>query len=252
MEVILTIDEVRGAIQKLKGEGERVTRRNVLAVTGGSMSTVHRMMSQIEDTEAKAAASSFGGISESLNRAIREEVDQNIQKETKVLQDQIALLRDREKQALDALAAVELRADRLAQDLESTRSKTGQEKIELEKCMAVARETILSLEQKVDAGNRDRFQLTESAGSDRQEASMLKFQLEREEQIAAKLEEKNEQLIAVLSAEKKALAQAEKDAAVAHQRAADLSAALEKTERAQGSQNKSGYPKRRQGNRTSN
>jgi hypothetical protein len=84
MEDIVTIEAVKNAIHKLKGEGERVTRRNVLAVTGGSMSTVHRMMGQIEDMEAKTAASTFGGISESLSNDIREEVARNIKGEIKL------------------------------------------------------------------------------------------------------------------------------------------------------------------------
>ena len=230
MEDMLTIENVRDAIQKLKNDGERVTRRNVIAITGGSMSTVHRMMGQIEDMEAKAAAVPLGGISEALSSAIREEIDQHIQKVSTALQEQIYLLQDREKQALDALTVSENRAGRLEKELEKQILKAGQEKADLEKRLAVAKENISHLERDLESCNDERTKSQKDAELARQDASKLQFQLDRAERSLDKLETKIDYLETELLKERKSLAKAEKDAAVSHQKALDLRDALEKAE----------------------
>ena len=209
MDDLVTIEKVRDAIQKLKNDGERVTRRNVIAVTGGSMSTVHRLMGQIEDLEARAAATPLGGISETLTRAILEEIELNTRKVATALRDQVSLLQEREKQALEALSSTELRASRLEKDHEKFRGEAGQGRVVLEKNLAVALERVSHLENDLVLCHEERTKSQEAAELARQDVSKLQFQLEQSEQLIGKQDRKIENLESEISKERKALALAE-------------------------------------------
>jgi len=228
----LTLENVRKAMQKLKGEGERVSRRNVLAVTGGSMSTVHRLMGRIEDIEASEAVMVTTRISDALHKALREEIAQHVQLTTSALEEQIRLLQDREKEALDALAAVELRAEKLSDELETLRHNAGREQQRFEQEHAIAQATIARLENELSRHQADNTQLIEAAEAAKGETARVQLQIERAEKTADKYEARAEKLEVELKKVREDLAQAEQQAAVANQRANDLSDALAKAEQA--------------------
>ena len=63
----------------MQKHGERISRRNVLAPTGGGMSTLHKLMSQVEDVEALKASASASVLSESLVNTVLAETGRQVQ-----------------------------------------------------------------------------------------------------------------------------------------------------------------------------
>ena len=84
MKSSLTLENVQQAIVQLQQKGERISRRNVLAITGGGMSTVHRLMIQVEDIDAQKAMAATTGLSTSLLVAINTEIADKVSQTTQL------------------------------------------------------------------------------------------------------------------------------------------------------------------------
>lgn len=138
MEQVVTLAKVQEAIKQLRNNGERVSRRNVRVITGGGMSTVHRLMSQVEEVEAFQAASLDQNISGSLQKAINAEIEMHVKKATEALHVQIRQLKNREDEALEALTRSENRVNGLEGELTELRDTLASERLEAEKRAAVA------------------------------------------------------------------------------------------------------------------
>ena len=63
MKSPLTLENVQQAVDQLKKQGKRISRRNVLAITGGGMSTVRRLMIQVEEFDVQKALAASAGLS---------------------------------------------------------------------------------------------------------------------------------------------------------------------------------------------
>ena len=140
MEQTVTAIKVQEAITQLRHNKERVSRRNVLAITGGGMSTVHRLMSQLEDADALKASAPADGISANLQNAILAEIGSNVLASTAACQEQIQLLQGRESEALDALVEAETKVETLTAELMINKTQADQHRHRTEKDHAVASE----------------------------------------------------------------------------------------------------------------
>ena len=229
MEQTVTLMKVNDAIETLRKKGERISRRNVQSLIGGGMSTVHKLMSRIEDNEAILLGVP-AGISSTLQTAIRTEISEQIQQATKVLNEQIQLLQRRESEALEALAEMEIKAETLSVDLRDLRGEYALERNKAEKNQAVSNETINRLETVASGFEKERLTLNEAAASakiDAAKAQLLADLANQDsEKTAASLELKKAELVKV----RRFLVDADKKTAIAWQKVKDLREALTKAE----------------------
>jgi chromosome segregation ATPase len=230
MESTVTLVKVTRAIEHLQQRGERVSRRNVQAITGGGMSTVHKLMSQVEDNNALLVTIPAPGISKALQTAIRTEIATEIQNATEVLNAQIHQLQGREVEAIEALAEAEGKAERLSAELKTLRNQTDLVRQDAEKNQAVSAETIGRLEGIIREFDNERRDLNASLESARIEITKAELKLDLANQITEKAEAVAEQQRAEVIKVRKFLVESEKKAAVAWQKVKDLREALTKAE----------------------
>lgn len=231
MERTITLHKVQAAIRELRDNGERVSRRNVLAITGGGMSTVHQLMSQVEDLEALQASVPDPNISEELRKVLLVEIGTQVKKATETLQEQIRQLQGREQEALEALAAFEARTEKLSQALMAARGEVEKERLAKEKAGAVAAETIARQEKMVSGLRAEKMQLNSSLESERIELARSRVLLENATQAADTSASKSRSLDAELERTRKTLAETGRRAAAAKQQVLELQKALTKVER---------------------
>lgn len=230
MKSPITLDAVQQAIATLQEQGERISRRNVLAITGGGMSTVHRLMIQVEEIDAQKALAATTGLSASLLVAINTEITNKISQNTQLLHDQIQGLKRREQEVLDSLALAEDQAEGLAAHLNEVTQVRDQERSESAKAQAAADHAIAHLQQSLIHQQEANRQLHDKAEMLGQDNARTAHQLAMAEAHAIKLEKQCDNIRMELEQSRNQYADAEKRAAVAKQKAADLREALMKAE----------------------
>jgi len=144
MEQGVTLSKVQDAMQQLRTQGERVSRRNVRALTGGSMSTVHRLMSKIQDDDAQKAQQPESLLSPNLVKAIAAELQEKVRIATDALLEQIEQMKEQGEEILAELARAEEKNAALESSLKSSEERVRQGVAELQRVEACyqARETI--------------------------------------------------------------------------------------------------------------
>lgn len=223
-QTAVTIEQVNAAIAQLRERGERVSRKNVLNITGGSMSTIHRLMGEIEETEARAAAAPLTeGIDERVQGALLNWIHGRVDDATGALEAKIVRLQGRETEALEALGGAETRIEALTDELAAAQAQADQDRQAAKEAAAVAAKEIEGLGKTVEALQIERKQLIEAGAAARTEAAKAELQVDRADAAAEKAETE-------LQALRERLPVAEKAAAVAEQRAVDLETALVKSE----------------------
>jgi len=232
MKQSVSLEQVQQAMKQLKEQGERVSRRNVWAMTGGGMSTIHRLMGMVEEQQALQGTVSTEGISEAFVCALRLEIATHVKKATESHQQQISLLKSREQEALDSLEVSETKADLLERELSSLKEQLTRERQEADKSQAVARESIRRLEIWVGNSRDEHRELNGTIDTVRAENIALKIQVDTLSESLTKTERSVDKLTQELNKTQRALAEAEKKAAVSQQKAADLKDILARMERA--------------------
>ncbi len=232
MDQGISLDQVQQAIKQLREEGERVSRRNVRAITGGGMSTVHRMMGLVEEQDALQDTFSTKDVSETFLNALRCELSRQVKAATEGLQKQIILLKAREQEAIEALESSESKVALLEKESKDLEELGARERQEADKALAVDRESIRRLEQWTGDYVKERQDFNEALDAVKAENIAYKFQVETLGEALTNTEKSIDRLTLDLSKTQKALAEAEKKAAVAQQKAVDLKDALIRHERA--------------------
>lgn len=231
MEQAISLEQVQQAIKQLREQGERVSRRNVRAITGGGMSTVHRLMGMVEEQAAVQGIVSAQGISDAFVNALRLEISAQVKAATENLQQQISLLKAREQEALDALEASESKADLLQKQISSIQELLAKERQDADKDQAVAQESIRRLETWVGLSKDECRELNDTIDNLKSENIALKIQVDSQGEFLVKAEKSADKLAQDLGKTQKALTEAKKKAAVSEQKATDLKNALTRLER---------------------
>jgi chromosome segregation ATPase len=231
MEQGVTLDQVQQAINHLRQQGERVSRRNVRAITGGGMSTVHRLMGLVEEQEVIQGSVSTEGLSEACVKALRLEIGNHVSAATESCQKQIVLLKAREQEVLDALETSEVKAALLDSELTVQKEQNARERQEAEKSLAVALESIRRLEKWVGDYLNERRELNKTIDAVKAENITFKLHVGTLGETLTKAEKSVDRFSLELTKTQRALAEAEKKAAVAQQKANDLKDALARLER---------------------
>ena len=231
MEQTVTLLKVQAAIKSLRESGERISRRNVLAMTGGGMSTVHRLMSQLEDAEAIQATMPDSMISPVLQKAIRVEIETQVQRATTTIQEHVCSLQGREQEALDSLARIEEEVSVSNVELVALKKQLAEERDGAEKDKTVSMITIDRLEKAVNEGRVERQELIASVESARIGETKALMQIEQFKQASTKADTYAARLNTELLTVREALAEAEKRVAVSKQQVMDLRKSLRKAEK---------------------
>ncbi len=230
MKSPITLEAVQQAIANLQQQGERISRRNVLAITGGGMSTVHRLMIQVEEIDAQKALAAATGLSASLLVAIKSEIDDKVRQVTQLLNEQIQGLKQREQEALDSLSQLEDQAEDLTANLQQQTEERWLERSESAKAQTIADHTIAHLQKTLASQQESNRQLTEKGERLGMERARNEHQLAASAAHAMQIENQWIETRKELEHLRNQYADAEKRAAVAKQKAADLREALMKAE----------------------
>jgi chromosome segregation ATPase len=222
MKKIVTKEHIRGAIEQIREQGGKVSRRAVLAITGGGMSTVHQIMDEIAQEDTARAAAPSSEISSTLTAAILAEVGRQVQVATTALMGQLEAAQGANNELTSELAWCETEAERIAIELANQTARAENQRQEAEKAQAVATQEILDLRARVEALEIERRQLIEAGESARTEAAKALVQVERADQAASKAEKRIRDLEQQVQTAQEEKAQAEKAQAVAEQRAQGL------------------------------
>jgi len=226
MEKAVDLRLVTDAMQQLRGRGERVSRRNVQAIVGGSMTTVHRLLDEALIAERAMSTVRTSELSDGLVRAMMGEIGSQVLAATETLELRIAELTAREQEILTDLEGSEGRVATLEQELVAIRSQLSEERQAAEKASAVADEQHANLREQFEKLTVDNDNLLRAGEAARTETAKAQLQVERADVAAKKAEDRVQELEARIAEVTGALKEAEKKAAVAERHALDLTESL--------------------------
>lgn len=229
MQQIATYETVARACERLNSEGQKVTGRAVLSITGGSLGRVLGFIKEWRQGATQALTAMPSEIPAELQTAIlralglaQEEALAKIKEET----EQAAL---REAEAFEGLAEAERRIDDLAAKLARIQKQSAEDLQTSETATAVTTEKIESMRIRIEALETERRQLIEAAEASRTEAAKALVQVERADKATGKAEAMVQKLDAQLSTVQNEKVSAEKAAAVAEQKNQDQTEILAET-----------------------
>ena len=101
----ITLDEVADAVYQLREDGEKVSERNILPITGGSLSTIKKMLTRFLDEEAQQEQ--FNTIGKNLTLALIAEINTVVDKETKSIRQKIGSARAQRDDTIKILQEIE-------------------------------------------------------------------------------------------------------------------------------------------------
>lgn len=222
MEKAVDLRQVNEAIRQLRERGDRVSRRSVQGIIGGSMTTVHKLLDEALAAERALSSVQNSTLSEVLVRTILAEIGGQVQSATEVLELRLAELAAREQEVLADLEGSELREASLEKDLGALRAQLAEERQASEKASAVAVEQQVSLREQLDKLEVDNNNLVRAGELARTESAKAQLQVERADLGTKKAEERVQELEGRVAELTGAVKEAEKRAAVAERHSQDL------------------------------
>jgi colicin import membrane protein len=222
MEQTVDLRQVTEAIRQLRDRSERISRRNVQAIVGGSMTTVHRLLDEALSAERAMSTVQTSTLSESLVRAILGDIGGQVQAATEALDLRIRDLTAREQEILSDLEGSEGRVAALLEELGTTKTQLSEERQFAEKASAVSAEQQASLREQLDKLVSENNTLVRTGEAARTETAKAQLQVERADIAAAKAESRVQELETRIAELTDAVRDAQKRAAVAERHAQDL------------------------------
>ena len=237
MQKVANMETVARACQQLQSDGQKITGRAVVAITGGSLGTVLSLIKEWRQGADKAPVAQPEEIPAELQSALIRALGFAQDKAAENLREKIEEASAREAEALEGLAEAEKQITDLTGQVAEIRQLAAEERQRAETAAAVATEKIESMAERIQSLETERRQLIESAEASRTEAAKALMQVERADLATKKAESRLETLemqVVECTARK---VEAEKVAAVAEQKSADMAEQLAET-RAALSENK--------------
>lgn len=222
MDKIVDLTDINKAIRQVRERGDRVSRRNIHEIVGGSMTTVHKLLKQALFVESELAKGP-SDLSESLTQAVLFEISCHVQEATKGLERCITELTAREEEILSDLEGAEVRLEALENELTATQAQMKDERQSAEKAVAVAAEQISGLKLQLEKLATENGHLIVAGEAARTETAKAQLSIERADNAAQKAEAQIQKLDRQLMELMSAKTEAEKVAAVAECHAKDLS-----------------------------
>ncbi|SHJ89820.1 replication region DNA-binding N-term [Malonomonas rubra DSM 5091] len=231
MEQGVNRESVQKAIELLRDHGERVSRRNVRRLTGGGMSTVHKLMSELEALDSLRELAPKDGISDALQKMILQEIGEQVKHATKKYQEQMGEGEVRERELLEALSDTESVIQNQATELEAVKAQAEEFKKEAATAQAVSEETIYRFEKTVIELHEERKQQNELIEKLKVDLAKAEQRAERSEESASNAESTIARLHDDVQKLQKTNLEIEKRAAASAQKSSDLREALGKAEK---------------------
>ncbi|MBW2185170.1 MAG: DNA-binding protein [Deltaproteobacteria bacterium] len=193
MQKVVTFEKVAFACAKLQQEGERITGRTVLAVTGGNFGSVLKYIKQWKEQNEDCVKVS-DKLPEKLQEAIVQALWQAGQDAVVETQERINQISASEKEAVEALCQSEENIGLLQEQLEQEREISATRIHQFETEVALT-------EEKLRAVNDDNQSLRADVGEKNNQLETLRIQFAEMKQVAKcgeaavlKVEEKMEQM----------------------------------------------------------
>jgi len=228
MQQVANLETVSRACMQLQAEGQKITGRAVVGITGGSLGTV---LSLIKDWRQGPVAVpvSQPDIPSELQAVLIRCLGLAQDKAAEQLESQIDETTLREAEALEGLAEAEKQISILTAQVAEIRQVAADKDQAADKAAAVAAEKIASMIERIAALEAERRQLIEAAEASRTEAAKALMHVERADLATKKAESRLETLEAQIAECSTIKIEAEKTAAVAEQRASNLTEQLTDT-----------------------
>ncbi|MDO3380402.1 DNA-binding protein [Geoalkalibacter halelectricus] len=224
METQVMLEDVMRAIEALRERGEKVTRRGVLAITGGGMTRVHRLMGEVLEIEERSAKAPVAEIGITLNKAILAEIGERVQEATAEMERIVNNQKERNRELLSDMEALEGQLQKETEALAQCERILEIERQDTKLAAAVATKENQDLRTRIEALEIERRQLIEAGEASRSELAKVQFQIERADKTAEQGEQRAIKAEGVARDLHARLVAAEKDRAVAVQHAKDLEA----------------------------
>lgn len=229
MQQIATYETVARACEQLKREGQKVTGRAVLSITGGSLGRVLGYIKEWRQGTTQAPAAMPSEIPAELQTAILRALGLAQDEALAKLREETEQAASREAEALEGLAEAEKLIDDLVAKLAEIQKQSAEERQTFETASAVTTEKIESMGIRIEALETERRQLIEAAEASRTEAAKALLQVERADQATGKAEARVQDLEDQLSTVQNEKVSAERSAAVAEQKNQDQAEILAET-----------------------
>ena len=218
MQQIANYESVINACEQLQHNGQKVTGRAVVAITGGSLGTVLSYIKQWRQGASCTSPATYPEIPADLQASIiraltmaQEQVKEKLANDT----EQAAA---REAEALEGLAAAEKHIEKLVDQIADIAQQLIETRQAAETAAAIAEEKTTTMKTRIEDLENERRQLIESAESARTESVKAMLQVERADQATAKAEKRLQETEIQFAAIQQQKIEAEKRAALAEQK----------------------------------
>jgi len=221
MQPVATIETVARACEQLKRDGQKITGRAVLAITGGSLGTVLTLIKEWRKFGQQALAPLPEEMPSDLQAAILRALGQAQAQAAEELKIEVAASKDREAEVLGLYSDAETTINQLTAELKSSQGRILTLEQEAEKTAGITIEKLDALAKRVGELETERLQLIETGEAARIEAAKNQVKIERADQATEKYEKKVKILEQTLAQSEAGRIAAEKAVAVANQKMID-------------------------------
>ncbi|WP_029918164.1 DNA-binding protein [Pelobacter seleniigenes] len=218
MQPVATIETVARACEQLKRDGQKVTGRAVLAITGGSLGTVLTLIKEWRESGEQTLAPLPEEMPNDLQTAILRALGQAQAQAAEELKLEVEAAKDRETEVLDLYADAETTIKQLTEELKASQDRVLALEQEAEKTAGITTEKLDALIRRVGELEIERLQLIAAGEAARIEAARAQVNIERADQATTKCEERVMVLEQMLAQTEAGRTAAEKCAALAEQK----------------------------------
>lgn len=229
MQQVATYEAVARACELLVKDGQKVTGRAVLGITGGSLGTVLGYIKEWRQGVNQSRKAFPTEIPAELQTSILRALEQAQAEAAAKLKEEIEQATAREMEAVDGLRLAESRIEDLLTELAKVQKLAERDRHEAEKFQAVSTAKVQALSQRIQELEAESRQLLGATEASRMEATKALLKVEMADQAISKAESQAKELGVQLSEAIKDKVSAERHAAVAAQKNQDQAEMLAET-----------------------
>lgn len=190
MKKVVDLKMVKGVIKDLEQQGEPVNPRKILAITGGSMTTVLTLMREAQQQLAAAALVPNKNLPENIADAIQGHVTLQVVSAIAQVQAELAAARTREDETLMALGEAEEQMEGLQQELQLCRQENANLRLQAEKSAATGAQLAEDLSRQLEDLRAEQRRLAEAGEAARTGLAMADLERRKATEAAEKSEAK--------------------------------------------------------------
>ncbi len=190
MQKKVDLKMVKEVIKELQVRGEPVTARKILAVTGGSMTTVSLLYREAQEGLAAAELVQNPKLPDSIAEAIQDHVTTQVVAAISQLKAELAAARDREDETIGILGDAEEQVERLQQKLQQCYQEIASLRLQAEKSAAAGAQLAEGLSRQLEDLRAEQRRLAEAGEAARTGLALAKLERKKAEEVAERAEAK--------------------------------------------------------------